>query len=74
MSQRTCPDQGTCHHECGADQCFRVQCCGPLSGVFPGNRWPASCGDEIELGGIIACSLSTGHGGPHHRDGITWGT
>lgn len=35
-----CPDRGTCHHGCGA-KCFRVQWAGPLSGVFPGDRWPA---------------------------------
>jgi len=36
-----CPDGGTCHHKCpGAIQCFRVLACGPLSGVFPGDRWP----------------------------------
>jgi len=36
----TCPDGGTCHHDCKA-RCFRVQACGPLSGVFPEDRWPA---------------------------------
>lgn len=37
-----CPDDGTCHHEClvGARPCFRVQCCAPLSGVFPDDVWP----------------------------------
>lgn len=34
-----CPDGGTCHHQCQA-ACFRVQCCGPLSGVYPRNTWP----------------------------------
>jgi hypothetical protein len=37
---RACPDGGTCHHECGAARCFRVDTCEPLSGVFPGERWP----------------------------------
>ena len=38
---RTCPDGGTCHHWCAVLRpCFRVLCCGPLSGVFPGNVWP----------------------------------
>lgn len=37
----TCPDGGTCHHACAAT-CFRVETCGPLSGVFPGDRWPVS--------------------------------
>lgn len=36
----TCPDGGTCHHLCEVGRCFRVQCCGPLSGVFAGNQWP----------------------------------
>ncbi|MFC9432755.1 hypothetical protein [Nocardia sp. NPDC057030] len=36
-----CPDGGTCHHVCAPADCFRVRCCGPLSGVFPGDTWPA---------------------------------
>lgn len=37
----TCPDDGTCHHECpSVAACFRVAFCGPLSGSFPGDRWP----------------------------------
>lgn len=36
-----CPDGGTCHHDCGlTGACFRVRCCGPLSGVFPDDAWP----------------------------------
>lgn len=37
-----CPDDGTCHHQCieAARPCWRVQTCGPLSGVFPGDQWP----------------------------------
>lgn len=34
-----CPDGGTCHHQCGT-RCFRVTACGPMSGVYPGDRWP----------------------------------
>lgn len=26
-----CPDDGTCHHKCPEQSCFRVQFCGPLS-------------------------------------------
>ena len=37
-----CPDGGTCHHECAIQDCFRVACCGPLSGVYPNDQWPAS--------------------------------
>lgn len=36
----TCPDDGTCHHECKDTTCFRVRCCGPLSGVYVGDQWP----------------------------------
>ena len=35
-----CPDDGACHHECPSlAQCFRVLCCGPLSGVYPNDEW-----------------------------------
>lgn len=35
-----CPDGGTCHHGC--TPCWRVSNCGPLSGVYEGNRWPSN--------------------------------
>lgn len=38
-----CPDGGTCRHDCISSPdplCVRVLTCGPLSGVFPGDRWP----------------------------------
>jgi hypothetical protein len=39
-----CPDGGACHHLCalanGPRRCVRVQNSGPLTGVFPGDRWP----------------------------------
>lgn len=38
--RRACPDDGVCHHACAAAECFRVRACGPLSNVFPGDRWP----------------------------------
>src|SRR5689334_16823604 len=38
--RQECPDGGRCHHACGNDPCFRVQCCGPLSGVYYKDRWP----------------------------------
>lgn len=41
--RRACLDQGACHHDCADKACFRVACCGPLSGVFPGDEWP----DEV---------------------------
>jgi hypothetical protein len=45
-----CPDGGTCHHQCKvAGPCFRVLCCGPLSGVYPGDAWPQ--GVRAEAGG-----------------------
>lgn len=37
---RLCPDGGSCHHGCGARECYRVQACGPLSDVYPGDDWP----------------------------------
>lgn len=43
LNRPKCPDGGTCHHDCG-DVCWRVRTCGPLSGVFPGDRWP----DDVE--------------------------
>jgi|SRR6185437_2933895 len=37
-----CPDGGTCHHGClDSENCYRVEACGPLSGVYPGDRWPS---------------------------------
>lgn len=44
----TCPDGGTCHHECeqgrtrsGVVPCWRVREAGPLSAAgYPGDRWP----------------------------------
>ena len=40
-----CPDDGTCHHDCPlvhgvGTPCFRVLAAAPLSGVFPGDKWP----------------------------------
>jgi len=45
-----CPDGGACHHYCRTDEmCFRVETCGPLSGVYAGNRWPDQVVDaELE--------------------------
>lgn len=38
-----CPDGGKCHHNCNSSKgCFRVATCGPLSGLYPGDEWPAS--------------------------------
>lgn len=46
-----CPDGGKCHHGCSTG-CWRVTTCGPLSGVFPGNRWPAEvAADHAESDG-----------------------
>jgi len=32
-----CPDEGTCHHECGDAGCWRVTFCAPLSSY--GDDW-----------------------------------
>ncbi len=37
-----CPDDGACHHSCMGSSCFRVRSCGPLSGVYQGDVWPAA--------------------------------
>jgi len=42
---RRCPDGGACHHSC-TDKCYRVECCGPLSGVFPNDEWPDALTEE----------------------------
>lgn len=37
-----CPDGGYCHHPgCTLMTCFRVLTCGPLSGKYPDDQWPA---------------------------------
>ena len=48
-----CPDGGKCHHQCKVtESCFRVRACGPLSGVFEDNRWPAD---------VLAAELAVEH-------------
>lgn len=46
--QERCPDGGYCHgttfaagsEPCEPTACYRVTAAGPLSGVFPDDRWP----------------------------------
>lgn len=38
--RRKCPDDGTCHHQCERNECFRVRGCGPLTGVYHNDEWP----------------------------------
>lgn len=56
MDTLTCPDGGTCHHDCAGEgdpitamivggthppgSCFRVRTCEPLSDVYPNDQWP----------------------------------
>lgn len=43
-AEKGCPDGGVCHHNSHHDCavfCWRTQHAGPLSGVYPGDRWPA---------------------------------
>lgn len=55
-----CPDAGTCHSvgdECALG-CYRVACCEPLSGVFPGDVWPegVKAGNErVAERGDVGC-------------------
>jgi hypothetical protein len=50
LEKKLCPDSGVCHHMCGTegypDKCFRVRFAGPLSGVFPDNKWPKALREE----------------------------
>lgn len=46
--QKKCPDAGTCHHNC-PQACFRVLTCGPLSGVYLDDAWPADVRMEHEI-------------------------
>ena len=39
IDKRECPDDGACHHHC-TTRCWRVDHCEPLTGVYPGDRWP----------------------------------
>lgn len=43
-----CPDRGACHHQCedNGGKCFRVRTCSPLSGEFPGDKWPSKVKEE----------------------------
>lgn len=59
---RTCPDGGTCHHQCSAGPCFRVITCGPLSGTYPGDQWPAEIRIREDLRYLRGCL-------PHARAG-----
>jgi len=51
QGRRRCPDDGVCHgstiavgsEPCAPGECYRVRVAGPLSGVYPGDRWP----DEV---------------------------
>lgn len=58
-----CPDDGTCHHDCVVGVCFRVHCCGPLSGVFPDDEWPV----EIVKTNQVRCSYVIVRKYPEHR-------
>jgi hypothetical protein len=68
-----CPDGGYCHgdsftagSEPCAGVCYRVRVASPLSGVFPGDRWPAHLVTEAqqeadeERGHAKACRLRSG--------------
>lgn len=54
-SRPKCPDGGTCHHDCPtAGSCFRVLACEPLSGVYPGDKWPKDVIDSLDKELVIA--------------------
>ena len=60
-----CPDDGTCWHGCGT-VCWRVLTCGPLSGKFPGDRWPgdiaAAHTDDRDGGTVFLLGLTGQYG------------
>lgn len=70
-----CPDGGYCHGSnlaagsppCAPGLCWRVQTSGPLSGVFPGDRWPPRViaehhpKDDGHVCGRQGCVLPAGH-------------
>ncbi len=49
MSDRVCPDDGTCHHDCGSGGCFRVACCVPLTAY--GEVWSDADKDQPPYSG-----------------------
>ena len=53
VNKLTCPDGGTCHHDCVAS-CFRVRNCGPLSNIFIGDDWPT------DLRALHLCDVQNG--------------
>lgn len=70
-----CPDGGYCHGSslaagsppCRYDACWRVQTSSPLSGVYPGDQWPAEviAGHHPKNDGHVCgrqgCVLPAGH-------------
>jgi hypothetical protein len=54
---RRCPDGGACHHSCAAG-CYRVRVAGPLTGAFPGDKWPAQV-VRTETARDIAAAVKT---------------
>lgn len=62
--EQQCPDGGACHHDC-KERCFRVETCEPLSGVYPGNAWPAG----VRLAPRPVPLDEFGNPLDHHHDG-----
>jgi hypothetical protein len=56
---KRCPDDGRCWHDCKDKECFRVHCCGPLSGIYPDNQWPEHI--VATFGNKLVNSEESGH-------------
>lgn len=68
-----CPDGGHCHSvdPCEPGACYRVKVAGPLSGVHPGDRWPAAPEPMPEPEWSIAWTELSGYVEEARADGGT---
>jgi len=63
-TQRQCPDEGACHHDCGDASCWRVTFCEPLSSY--GTDWTdedraANANPPAEIESLVLREATTGH-------------
>lgn len=75
---RECPDNGWCHHSCEPWFCFRVNCCGPLSDVYPNDEWPeitqAVYGIRHDRGSVFTIDATDKHGFTPVHPAMPWVT
>lgn len=64
--KKQCPDGAVCNHDCES-RCFRVDNCGPLSGVYPDDEWPSEMSAEevqpipVEICVVCELPIEDGH-------------